>query len=118
MSHKRVIPRDFFNEAKLLKCLGRFQLLTGHDVNKLPREFDRSKLVIEFDHEPFWIRQRDSDGALFVSNYNVFLDNDRLSLYVPYNSKETWPLFAEYHDGTYYVFDEEGNFMPNFGVIK
>lgn len=22
--HKRVIPRDFFNESKLLKCLGKY----------------------------------------------------------------------------------------------
>lgn len=26
MTYFRVIPRDFFNESKLLKCLGQFEL--------------------------------------------------------------------------------------------
>lgn len=30
MSYIRVVPRDFFNEAKLLKCLGQFELCVNH----------------------------------------------------------------------------------------
>ncbi len=106
MSFKRVIPRDFFNTAKLLKCLGRFELLRV-DKN-LP-------FRVDFDNKAFEIHQDDSDGSLYCSNYKVYLNEMELHLKIPYNSKNPWPLEASYKDGDYYIFDDDGNFMPNFG---
>ena len=112
MSYLRVIPRDFFNESKLLKCLGQFQLCI-HDrtANGLPFEVD-------FDGRAFEIIQYDSDGALSVLNYLVSLNGEPVILYTPYNSKENYPLRALYRNEEYFVFDEKGKFMPNFGFKK
>lgn len=113
MSHYRVIPRDFFNEAKLLKCLGQLQLaIQENRVNGLP-------LCVDFDGKPFKIAQLESGGSLCCLNYKVYLSNgERLVLFTPYNSKEAYPLIAEYRGEEYYVFDEKGSFMPNFGFPK
>ncbi len=43
--YTRVIPRDLFNEAKLLKCIGRLVLLI-HDG-------DHNNISFEHDGEPF-----------------------------------------------------------------
>lgn len=107
--HKRVIPRDFFNDSKLLKCLGQFQLCAKHTgANGLDFE-------IKYDGEPFEIFQHDSDGSLSVLNYSVFLKGSPVALYIPYNAKENYPLIGLYKGEEYYIFDEKGKFMPNFG---
>lgn len=106
MTYKRVIPRDLFNEAKLLKCLGQLQLLI-HDGNL--------KFTSDFDNEAFEICQNPLDGSLYCSNYNVYLDNEHIPLFTNYNSRENYPLFAIYKDEAYYLFDEQGRYMPNWG---
>lgn len=108
MSHYRVIPRDFFNEAKLLKCLGRFQLCIHDRLTKFNFE-------VEFDGKPFLIHLNDHNNCLICLNYRVFLDGHELTLYTPYNSKENYPLLGLYKGEEYFIFDEDGNFMPNFG---
>lgn len=112
MAYIRVIPRDFFNESKLLKCLGQLQLCI-HDqkVQGLP-------LVVDFDHQAFRILQDNTNGNLYCANYRVFLGREELILSIPYNSQENYPLLAEYKGEEYYIFDEKGNFMPNFGFKK
>lgn len=102
-TYARVIPRDFFNESKLLKCLGKIQLFL----------MNNSKMTVDFDNERFSIEQRDSDGALFVSNYKVSIGEDELFLFNPYNSKDNWPLMAEYCGETYYILNENGDFIPS-----
>lgn len=110
MSHRRVIPRDFFNESKLLKCMGQFQLCIHDNMcNGL-------QLDVRFDGEPFTIFQHDSDGSLTVLNYSVFLNGNPIALYIPYNARENYPLIGLYKGEEYYIFDENGKFMPNFGV--
>lgn len=112
MSYMRVIPRDFFNESKLLKCLGRFELcVLDRNCNGLPIRTIHSG-------NSFDIEQNPNDGSLFCSNYHVHLNGYEMHLFVPYNSKENYPLIARYRDADYYVFSEKGNFMPNFGVLK
>lgn len=111
--HKRVIPRDFFNEAKLLKCLGRLSLLILENrVNELP-------LKEEFDGRAFSIIQNDADGSLSVENYKLLLDGEKIELYLTYNSKENYPLMGRYRDEEYYLLsDKSGDFMPNFGFFE
>lgn len=112
MSYTRVIPRDFFNEAKLLKCLGQLELIINHTgPNKIG-------LVSEFDHGPFQICQNPSDGSLYVSNYQIYLDGEEIRLFTTYNSKENYPLLGEYKGEIYYMLSEDGKLMPNFGKVK
>lgn len=110
--HTRVIPRDFFNEAKLLKCLGKLELYINHEG---PNDIG---LKSEFDNEPFNIFQNPNDGSLSVLNYKVYLGDEEIQLFVNYNDKGAWPLIGLYRGETYYIFNEEGKFIPNFGVVK
>lgn len=105
LNHIRVIPRDFFNEAKLLKCLGHLELLI---LEK------KIQLRSEFDGKNFNIEQSFGDGSLRCSNYRVFFKDEEIYLYTQYNSKENFPLILVYRMEDYYVFDENGKFMPGF----
>lgn len=112
MNYFRVIPRDFFNESKLLKCLGQFELCV------LDRQCNGLEFVTRFDGGPFEIVQNEADASLSCSNYRVFLDGDELELFAPYNSKENYPLMGRYRGSEYYIFNEKGNLMPNFGIVS
>ena len=100
MNYVRVIPRDLFNESKLLKCLGQLQLYI-HDNNRMG-------FKVEFDGEPFDICQNVHDGSIYVRNYQVYLNNDLVTLYHPLNAKGPYPMQADYHDQTYDLFNEKG----------
>jgi hypothetical protein len=109
MSYQRVIPRDFFNEAKLLNCLGKLCIaILDNQTNGL-------KLAEEFDDGPFIIEQ-DIDGNLSVTNYIVTLDGDPILLYAPYNNHSKYPLVGEYRGGYYDVLDDEGKLCTTFGT--
>lgn len=113
-TYLRVVPRDFFNEAKLLKCLGRLELLIL-DNAKPARDF---KITSEFDNEAFNIVQDPNSGSISVSNYRVFVNGEELFLSTSLNSKDNYPLIGIYKEQEYYIFNEQGEFMPNFGIIK
>lgn len=64
-TYQRVLPRDLFNEAKLLKCLGQLSLLVYE--GRLP-------LLLQHDTEfsqGFLVAQDRSSGDIFVSNLTV-----------------------------------------------
>lgn len=105
-NYKRVVPRDLFNEAKLLKCLGKLALI----------ELDyKTPFKIVYDGKPFVICQNPDDGSIYCENFNVYLDDEHIHLYTPLNSKDNWPLEAIYKNETYYMFDESGKMHVNFG---
>jgi len=64
MSYLRVIPRDLFNESKLLKCLGQV-CLHIHDNRAGRLAMVESGAA---DGEQFEIDQNEFDGSLYVSN--------------------------------------------------
>lgn len=101
MSYIRVLPRDAFNEAKLLKCIGKLTLLI--EDRMLPG------WTYEYDGEPFAIEQDQNDGSIFVSNIEFLKSGIPIHLATPLNSRSSWPLQASGagHDGDY-VFSEDG----------
>lgn len=105
MIYKRIIPRDFFNESKLLKCLGRLSL------NILECKTNDITLVEEFDNECFDIYLDENNGYLYVLNYKVYYEDEEIFLYTPYNSKENYPLYGIYKEETYLMLDDLGNFL-------
>lgn len=111
MSYKREIPRDLFNEAKLLKQLGKIELIVNHTG---PNEIG---LKTEWDREAFDIRQDPGDGSIYCTNFKLFLDEVEIELYNPLNAREDWPLMARYKGEDYYMFDGDGKIMPNFGKV-
>lgn len=105
MSFTRVIPRDLFNEAKLLKCIGQLVLHV--------HEGQVSGLSFEHDGDPFQIEQCEADGSLYVTNVRFAGDNGQeVNVGTVYNSKEPYPLYTA-EDGIP-VFTDDGKPHPVF----
>lgn len=113
--YRRVIPRDLFNEADLLKCLGRLVILLdetrGHvaEVRTVGGE-TRDSLTQNFD-----ITQDESDGAIRCENVVLCLRGVPRLVYRPLNSREPWPLWLRCPDyDDILIFTEDGRFTPDF----
>ena len=112
MSYKRTIPRDLFNEAKLLKCLGRLSLAI---LDKDPSLGNRISDNLENEAAGFLIDQNNNDGSIHCTNYTV-MDTSGTPIYLSsgLNSKMNFPLLFEYRETVEYVFDDDGNFSQEF----
>lgn len=117
MSYVRVIPRDLFNEANLLKCLGRLYILLEGWENRATLEFEPE------DMAAFDIVQDENSGAIEVSNITFRIKRARgllgqqYALRRPLNSRHTWPLWVEHVDASadfepVPVFTDAGEFTP------
>lgn len=107
-SYTRVIPRDFFNESKLLKCFGQLSLkILDCGVP------DGLTIAIDNNGEAFNIVLTDC-GSLTISNYETTVNNVRVIFKTTYNSKSPYPFFCEYDYTDYQVFDDNGNFDDEF----
>jgi hypothetical protein len=113
MSYKRVIPRDLFNEAKLLKCLGQLSLII-HDGVGVPRGLS---LEHENPEEGFRIEQDDSTGAIYCSNLECFFGGRLIGLRSPLNSKEAYPLQFVLEDDEGSVFNANGMLAVEFKTL-
>lgn len=107
-NYERVIPRDLFNEAKLLKSMGRLCLLILD--KKTPVEMES-----EHDGKPFEIALTE-DGNLTIRNLNIYINGQVYEFHTTYNSKDNYPLYMidneEYVE--YEVFDDKGEFSKDF----
>jgi len=112
MGYHRVLPRDLFNEANLLKCLGKLtclihdEMIQGLNVNH------------ENESEGFQINQDPNSGAINCSNLQFF-DNNGTPVYfhTPLNDRDKWPLMMEYKGEEYYCFFKNGNWQPWKGLF-
>lgn len=98
--YTRVVPRDLFNESKLLKCLGQLVLLI-HDGMAPP------KLSYEHvNHEGigFVICQDYDSGDIWCANVRFNIGNRPLHVVNPLNSREPYPLVCQ----TVITEDEDG----------
>jgi hypothetical protein len=114
MSYRKVVPRDLFNESKLLKCLGKVSVMI------LDGNFSPYGLKDAFDDEQsdrFLIDLDGESALLYCSNYHVFDKNGvEIELGSRYNSKDPWPL--EFIDRENYVqgevFNDDGTVTDEF----
>jgi hypothetical protein len=106
--YKRVIPRDFFNESKLLKCMGQLSLKILDGL--LP---EGVKIEIYESGEAFEVGLT-NDGRLFINNYDTIINDTYVSLSTTYNAKDNFPLICFHDDIETTVFDEAGNFTDEF----
>lgn len=106
MSYFRVIPRDLFNEANLLKCYGQIYICAEHE--------EPGKVTIESDGHPFEIDQSPADGSLTILNITVRVNGRAVDLSRPLNSRDPWPLYATLDDVTVEVFTNAGEFTDEF----
>ena len=105
-NYKRVLPRDLFNEANLLKCIGKLTLMIEDGL--IPW------LSYHYDNDEFNVWQNESNGALYVGNIQFYVTGqagNMLTIERPLNSRDNWPLFVETEEDSYSVFDEAGNFV-------
>lgn len=109
MSYTRVIPRDLFNEANLLKCYGQLYL----NLEKMGLQ---DRLIHEAEDEYFEVYQDQDSGALTISNITL---QDRggdedvryCHLWRPLNSRQPYPLWMRYGDeDDIAVFNDDGSF--------
>ena len=110
MGYKRVVPRDLFNEANLLKCIGKLVL----DIEDGKLQW----LSYHHDGEAFNIRQNESNGAIYVANVQFFATNTTLVIERPLNSRDAWPLFLETENDCLPVFSEIGEVVLTLDAIK
>lgn len=112
MTYTRVIPRDLFNEANLLKCYGQLWLKLENRFGGLIRMDD----VIS--GERFEIVQRPEDGWTYIENLTPMIRGEAYRLVRPLNSREPWPLYAEKIGDPDFegvaVFDDNGNLSDDF----
>lgn len=108
MSYRRVIPRDLFNEANLLKCYGQLALLL-HE-----RPVDGVQLL--HDGGAFEPLQRPHDGGLTLwPSVRLLVHGQEVGLHRPLNSREPWPFYAtDHNDEEEAVFTDDGQFTPEF----
>jgi len=110
--YTRVIPRDFFNEAKLLKCMGLLSLKILD--NQTPCEMNIEVIEpTEGEDEGFIIAQTQC-GNLTVYNYIFTIKETVVILQSPVNSKENYPMVASYEYCEYTLFNDDGDFTEEF----
>ena len=115
MPYHRVIPRDLFNESKLLKCVGQLALLI-HDGRDKDGRKTPERLKAEQDGGEFRIDQRQADGGLFIAKGLRFkVKSLVLDLYSAYNCKGSYPLICMTEDyEEIEVFNEDGTLTDDF----
>lgn len=106
MSYPRVIPRDLFNEANLLKCLGQLYLLLER----------RRDVALDHDGGAFHVTQDDSDGSLTVTNVTMVNPaRQKLGTLVrPLNSRDPWPLYLDTVSDRISVLTAAGDLADDF----
>jgi hypothetical protein len=110
MTYVRVLPRDLFNEADLLKCMGRLWI-------ELDRLNGTRARIVEEDVSSFVIDQDDSDGSIYVSNVTFEVDGIAHRLRRPLNARCPHPLVDVGADDDFdpiRVFDDEGSLSDDF----
>ena len=104
-NYKRVLPRDAFNEAKLLKCIGKLTMMI--EDGELPAWH------YHYDGDALNIVQDESDGSISVANITFWRNKKQVHVMTPLNSKDIWPAIMMDNDEEYYLFGENGNYMPS-----
>lgn len=103
--YTRVIPRDLFNEAKLLKCMG--QLMLAVLDNKIQG-------ITHNEPDNFKIGLMD-EGSLTITNLEIEIHGERHRFKTTYNSKANFPLYVEGNEGDEIeVFSSNGEFTTEF----
>ncbi len=108
----RVIPRDLFNESKLLKCVGKLVVAIEDKKTPIPN--------IGYgvnEGEPFKVALDEDNSCLTLLSVEISICRVIHRFVTNYNSRLNYPLVVEsklpgLEDA--YVFDEEGEFSEDF----
>jgi hypothetical protein len=109
-NYTRVFPRDFFNEAKLLKCMGRLTLLIEDRMTPVAMSIGE---YAEEGEEGFKIGLIET-GHLAVANVSIFIKGKSYLFKTDYNAKGPYPFYVEDGNDEYKVFDDAGDWHEEF----
>jgi hypothetical protein len=110
MNYTRVIPRDLFNESKLLKCMGRLCLNILDGKTPVPIE------VVEEDEcaEGFTMHLSYA-SELMIANIRIKIKGTPVAFWTTYNSKSNYPFFCGRDETeSIEVFTDEGEYTEEF----
>ena len=110
MGYNRVLPRDLFNEAKLLKCLGQLCLLIHEGKCSL-------KVVHDTKYwEGFNVQQDPGDGDISVINLRFYTQRgSRVHIDTGLNSREAYPaMFSAGVVMEQPLFTDDGQLSPEY----
>lgn len=107
INYQRVCPRDLFNEAKLLKNLGRLVVLIHDGIAD-------ARLDFQDDGDPFEIGLHNAGYLTVTNGLMVTYRGRQLWLGIPYNDRSEWPLICHYQDVDWDVFDYKGSLSDDF----
>lgn len=105
-NYKRIAPRDLFNEAKLLKCMGQLTLMILDGKIPVPME-------CEFSGNPFLINAL-LDGSITITNFEVKIKGVSVRFKSMLNDKSSYPLLVEDGNEDVRVFNDTGEFTEEF----
>lgn len=112
-----VIPRDLFNHAKILKCMGRLSLYIYDRVDNIDEA-----ICLNHHGNNFNVYQNPDSGNLVVTNLDLYTKRGReIELFTHYNSKENYPLWfgfscdCDFFEGE--VFDDQGILTEDFNKL-
>ena len=109
-NYKRELPRDAFNESKLLSGLGHFVVAFEHNTN----------IVMWFNGKSFNILQEESSGDIYVDNFYFKIKSTGYlyNLFSGLNNKSKFTVFIKLKsDDEVRVFDEDGAVTKEFNKI-
>lgn len=111
MSYQRVLPRDAFNEANLLKCIGQISLL---ELDHMAPGFETELKETFKDDNSFYIRQDQNDGSIYCANFKIKYKGKQLPHYIPLNCKRKYPMQVWYEGDQQWLFNEDGTLSKKF----
>lgn len=110
MSYTRVIPRDFFNEAKLLNCMGHLNIVAGNEIAANAS----ISITIDENGQPFEIAKDESSGDIYISNYECTVNGVVVRFQTNLNSRNPFPLQCYHNNTPYSVFLNSGELDSEF----
>jgi hypothetical protein len=112
-AYSLVFPRDLFNHAKLLKCLGQLAL----NLHDMPID---GVTIEQEDATALVVSQSGNSGDLFVSpnNFSLRVHGELCDLSIPYNSRYPYPLWLECEGAdSFDVLNDDGTFTLEFRLF-
>ncbi len=110
MSYTRVIPRDLFNEAKLLKCMGRLCLNILDNKTPVP-----IKVIEEDECAGGFAIHLSHSGDLMIVNIRIKIKDTPVTFWTTYNSKANYPFFCGKDETECIeVFTDDGEYTEDF----
>ena len=110
MSYQRVLPRDAFNEANYLKCIGRLALIRNDQLEG----YQYFELVSDLYEEFGSSFSRNQDGDLYCHSTFIRVLEGKYRIYRNLNSRSPYPVYIITDVGMIDLLTDEGNLTQDF----